>query len=563
MSPKFRWGGWSASADDIIEGLVSRDAIARLSLSRLQGTADSGNLVGALDDYLGSGSYEAGLDRADRPAARHPVHPRAQRPRLADRATDRVPPRTRCCATIPTCGSRKSFGDRGRERLRPAAGEGRARDDDRPREAAAPDRDLRGEGADPARARRVDGAVARRRRRARVARALRRRAPRGHRARSGTPATSSSTPSPRRSTPARRSPSPTPTGGASSGSAVATPRRRTRTRSVRARSCPNGRCARSSTAPGTQSVAWFPDAKRIVASGFGRPLGRAQTVVPTGARVRRRRDDDMARVDARGGRRRPVGARRPARPTEVSRGVGSSSAPTFPGQPRATHATHLVLRRQQRARSTSSNGQGRRRFEPRKTRYVRVDIDEVDPPLGLVSPGLSEISDPGARPARAHPAADRRARPAPSAIPALGALVAGAPLAYLFRLLPQDEARPVEPTMARAVQHDRRPQLHARRHARIADAAARAALPHRVPADRRRRRPDSLDRGRGEFEACGPVDLAAGWHTLTTTPTGQDRAGQLAAGDDRAFEPAGRRGLEHDVAIERRSEREGRATGRR
>lgn len=52
---------WGDTGDDILEGLITRPTISRGLLSLWSGTAEGANLVAALDDYVGSGSYEPGV----------------------------------------------------------------------------------------------------------------------------------------------------------------------------------------------------------------------------------------------------------------------------------------------------------------------------------------------------------------------------------------------------------------------------------------------------------------------------------------------------------------------
>ncbi len=52
---------WGNTGDDILEGLITRPTIARGLLSLWSGTAEGANLVAALDDYVGSGTYEPGV----------------------------------------------------------------------------------------------------------------------------------------------------------------------------------------------------------------------------------------------------------------------------------------------------------------------------------------------------------------------------------------------------------------------------------------------------------------------------------------------------------------------
>ena len=51
---------WGRSGDDIIDGLLDRPAIACGVLSTWSGTAETANLVAALDDYVNAGGYERG-----------------------------------------------------------------------------------------------------------------------------------------------------------------------------------------------------------------------------------------------------------------------------------------------------------------------------------------------------------------------------------------------------------------------------------------------------------------------------------------------------------------------
>jgi len=52
---------WGNTGDDILEGLITRPTISRGLLSLWSGTPEGANLVAALDDYVGSGTYEPGV----------------------------------------------------------------------------------------------------------------------------------------------------------------------------------------------------------------------------------------------------------------------------------------------------------------------------------------------------------------------------------------------------------------------------------------------------------------------------------------------------------------------
>ena len=52
---------WGNTGDDILESLITRPTISRGLLSLWSGTAEGANLVAALDDYVGSGTYEPGV----------------------------------------------------------------------------------------------------------------------------------------------------------------------------------------------------------------------------------------------------------------------------------------------------------------------------------------------------------------------------------------------------------------------------------------------------------------------------------------------------------------------
>ena len=466
---------------------------SRGSRSRgFQGTADSGNLVGALDDYLGSGSYEAGLVRADRPAAGDPVRARSATTSTGSRATARVPLRTRCLRDDPDL---RLVPDLRRPRARTSSTRSRKRSRSRRRPTAR-------SSLHPIEIFEVKGPIQLVRAASTVPLLV---SGDGHAwpelsvagLLDGTgpiryTATCRSTPSPRRSTPERRSPSPTPTDGASSGSAVATPRRRTRTPSVPGQGLPEREVRTLFDLPGTQSVAWFPDAKRIVASGFGRPLGRAQTSFrpalafdgdeTTTWRASTLEEDgagQWVRVDLR-------------EPTEVSRGVGSLSAPTFPNQPRATHA-RISFSDGSSVPVDLSNDKAVGAFEPREDE-VRTRRHRRGPARRSAScrRGCPRSASPGSTCASTS-SCRLACSTAPSATRRSVRSSETAPLAYLFRAAAAgrgatgraDDGAPVPARSTPASftlggTLGSQTQLRGRR------------CRHRVPADRRRRRPRAL-----------------------------------------------------------------------
>jgi len=64
---------WGSPGDDIFEALLDRRHVARATYPLFQGTKESANLVGALDDYLENGSYRPGTFASYRPGTFAPI----------------------------------------------------------------------------------------------------------------------------------------------------------------------------------------------------------------------------------------------------------------------------------------------------------------------------------------------------------------------------------------------------------------------------------------------------------------------------------------------------------
>ena len=231
-------------------------------------------------------------------------------------------------------------------------------------------------------------------------------------------------------------------------SAAATPRRRIRTPSGPVSGCPNVRCARCS--PRRQPVRGVvPDATDVVASGFGRPLGRARPSFrpALASTVTRRRRGARSTLEEDGaGQWVRVDLRRPTRSPRCP-SLGAHVPEPAAGEAR----DDLVLGRQRapdRPRLRSGHGRS----------TVRARLDEVRarrdrrcaPAEGVVSPGLSEITIPGLD-LREHIQLPIGVLARAQREPALLRLRRGRTAAVPLRCPPQDEARPVEPSIGAEV----------------------------------------------------------------------------------------------------------------
>jgi hypothetical protein len=289
--------------------------------------------------------------------------------------------------------------------------------------------------------------------------------------------------------------------------------------------------------PGTQSVAWYPDAKRIVASGFGRPLGRSQPSFRPSLAF----DGDGSTAwrastleEGGAGQWVRVDLREPQTVSEIS----ILPAPTFPNQPQARHAT-ISFSDGSTVPVDLDFEQGATvaRFEPRDTTFVRVDIDDVAPSFGIVSPGLAEISIPGLD-LREHIQLPTGVLDRAERNPKLGAALADASLSYLFRVQAPDEQRVVEPSLARRFETiDTRTytltgELDPGSKARVARCQRGLLKIDGVDARVRKGDDDTL-------VGCDPIELGPGWHTLTTTNDLKVAQAQLVSGTIARSAPPG------------------------
>jgi arabinofuranan 3-O-arabinosyltransferase len=279
----------------------------------------------------------------------------------------------------------------------------------------------------------------------------------------------------------------------------------------------------------SQTIATYPGAERITASGYGGLFPPAEPAFrPSNAF-----DGDLSTVwraassaASGAGQWIRVTLRHPVAVSEMK----LVAAPAPAGQPRILHAT-ISFSEGKPVPVDLTAGGADLKFSSRETRYVQVRIDKVAG-RGFVPPGFAEITIPGVDLREFIQTPDDVFRLA-NQHPALSAALARAPIAYLFDALAPSATNPVEPHLNRRFRTvgNRGYELSGTTGSRTSSSKTVPGVTsggtgcvsgilqvdgRDVPVRFLENPTSSVSAQRARFVSCGPLELGPGWHTLTS-----------------------------------------------